>query len=713
MRATILLALAAVMVLFLFAVPALAGDPPVRDRVMVAHQPGIAGQVAAERAIRGAGGGLVEWVPGTDIVVALVPRQALTGLRRAPGVLAVELDARVQILGGDWGAAGRGGDLDAVTQSAESIGWNISRIGADAAWTVSSGRDVNVAILDTGIDLDHPDLMANIEGGYMAIQTGAYSLPAAQTYNDDNNHGTHVAGIVAAVKDNGIGVVGVAPEADLYAVKVLDQNGSGYLSDIIEGIRWAIGTRTDADPGNNIHIINMSLGTTSNVYLFQDAIIDAEDAGIMLVAAAGNNGPAEGTVTYPAAYPSVVAVGATDDQDAVASFSSRGVQVYLSAPGVAVLSTIATGGYAAYSGTSMASPHVAGAAALILQTNPLANPVVVTVSLGAHAEDLGPYGRDTGYGYGLVRPDLSLGLTTPPDPNTAPTAADQSAMVAEDASLTVTLAASDADGNALTYSITQPVHGTAILSGTGPTVIYTPAPDYNGTDYFTFRAYDGAEYSNTATVTIAVTPVNDTPEAYAQAVSTTQDTSVSTTLTGSDVDDGDALTFAIVSGSGPTYGTAMLNPDTGVMTYTPAAGFVGYDSFAFTVSDGTAEGSSATVSITVTAVQNDVMHISSIDLVTKKAGRNVSALATVTIVDGAGLPVAGVVVSGHWTGATGDLDSGVTDSAGRVTLESNKIKTAVSGVTTFTFTVDGVTLSGWVYDPSANVETSGSVIYRK
>jgi subtilisin family serine protease len=287
----------------------------------------------------------------------------------------------------------------------------MARIGAEVAWTVSVGRGVNVAILDTGIDLDHKDLKNNIEGGYMAIQTGRYALARKRTYNDDHNHGTHVAGIVAAVKGNGIGVVGVAPEADLYAVKVLDQNGSGYLSDIIEGIQWAIDTRSDANPDNDIQIINMSFGTSTNSFLLEWALIAAEDEGIMLVAAAGNGGPSEGTVLYPAAYPSVVAAGATDQQDAVASFSSRGTKVELSAPGVAILSTIATGGYQAYSGTSMASPHVAGAAALMLQANPSATPVEVIVSLGAYADDLGPFGRDTGFGFGLVRPDRSLGLT--------------------------------------------------------------------------------------------------------------------------------------------------------------------------------------------------------------------------------------------------------------------------------------------------------------
>jgi subtilisin family serine protease len=710
LRTALLLAVVSLLLLSFLAASALGAGVPAKERVMVVYAAGALGRAAADQAIRETGGTLMEWVPGTNIVVALVPQQALAGLARSPAVLAIEPDARVQTLGESSGIGRQGGGLGAVAQSAETIGWNITRIGAETAWTLSVGRDVNVAVLDTGIDLDHPDLLANIEGGYMAIQTGPYSVPAAQTYNDDNNHGTHVAGIIAATKSNGVGVVGVAPEADLYAVKVLDMNGSGYLSDIIEGIRWIIGTRSDANPDNDIQIINMSFGTTTNSWFLEDALIDAESAGIMLVAAAGNNGPATGTVLYPAAYPSVVAVGATDQADAIASFSSRGPQVELSAPGVSILSSIATGEYAVYSGTSMASPHVAGAAALLLQANPQMNPIEVTVSLGAYADDLGPLGRDTSFGFGLVRPDLSLGLTTPPEPNTAPTASDEVVSSAEDAWVTFVLDASDAEGDTLTYSITQPGHGTATLDGTGPTVTYTPAPNYNGEDTFTFQAYDGQAYSNTATVSVTVTPVNDAPVAQALSLSTTKDTSVSATLTGSDVD-GDPLTFHVATG--PSHGTLALNSSTGAVIYSPAAGFVGGDSFTFVVNDGAVDSSSAAVSVSVTQPPATTMHISDITVVIKKAGKIVGALATVTIVDGLGRPLAGVVVSGYWTGATRDRDSGTTNTLGQVTLASDKTKTAVSGVTTFTFTVDNVTLSGWVYDSSANEVTSDSVIYVK
>ena len=181
-------------------------------------------------------------------------------------------------------------------------------------------------------------------------------------YLDDNGHGTHVAGTVAAL-DNEIGVIGVAPQAELYAIKVLDQNGSGSYSDIIAGIEWAI--------DNNMNIINMSLGGTAKSRTLEKAVNKAYESGILLVAAAGNNGYAKkGTITYPAAYDSVIAVGAVDQNNNRASFSSVGRQLELMAPGVSILSTVPDNGYESYNGTSMASPHVAGVAALVWEAKP-------------------------------------------------------------------------------------------------------------------------------------------------------------------------------------------------------------------------------------------------------------------------------------------------------------------------------------------------------
>lgn len=209
---------------------------------------------------------------------------------------------------------------------------------------------------------------------------------------DDNGHGTHVAGTIGAL-DNELGVIGVAPQADIYAIKALDQYGNGSYSDIISGIEWAI--------DNNIDIINMSIGGTTKSKTLETAVNNAYNAGILLVASAGNNGyDKKGTITYPAAYDSVIAVGAVDENNTRAYFSSVGRQLELMAPGVNVLSTVPNNSYASYSGTSMASPHIAGSAALLWEANPNLSNVEIRNLLNNSAIYLGDSFE---YGNGLVK----------------------------------------------------------------------------------------------------------------------------------------------------------------------------------------------------------------------------------------------------------------------------------------------------------------------
>lgn len=279
------------------------------------------------------------------------------------------------------------------TQPAQMIPWGVDHIDAELVWPTGNQADpIKVGIIDTGISNKHPDLLSNIKGGINTINP-------QKSWNDDNGHGSHVAGIVATI-NNTVGVVGVAPLTDLYAIKALGANGSGYLSDIIEGLEWSM--------ANGIQVVNMSLGTSSNIQSFHDAITIAQNAGIVLVGAAGNSG---GAVNYPAAYPEVIAVSATDQNNTIASWSSRGVEVDIAAPGVSIYSTYKGTEYATLSGTSMASPHVAGTAALILNTTVGANdtnqngkwdPVEVQQKLQASATDLGSVGSDDLYGFGLV-----------------------------------------------------------------------------------------------------------------------------------------------------------------------------------------------------------------------------------------------------------------------------------------------------------------------
>lgn len=227
--------------------------------------------------------------------------------------------------------------------------WGVVRVNAEGAWNRGiDGRGVKVAVVDTGIDCAHPDLAANCAGGYNAIDSGKPPM-------DDNSHGTHVAGTIAGAKD-GKGVVGVAPAARLYAVKVLDGDGGGSLTSIVKGIVWT--------GRNGIQVANMSLGSPVGSVFMRLAVAYAKSKGVAIIAAAGNSG---GSVGYPAAYEDTIAVAAADSDDKLAEFSSRGKQVDFIAPGVDVESSVPGGKYDRYSGTSMATPHMTGLAALAIQ----------------------------------------------------------------------------------------------------------------------------------------------------------------------------------------------------------------------------------------------------------------------------------------------------------------------------------------------------------
>jgi|GEM_PF-1285634 len=346
---------------------------------------------------------------------AQLPAAAIAALAKNPQVKLIEPDLQMQGF-------------------AQTIPTGIERIAADKSaiakingidGTVASGEriNVNIAVIDTGIDATHPDL--NVLGGvrFRTVNSGPVRNRGTfedSLFNDDNGHGSHVAGIAAAL-DNGIGTVGVAPGARLWGVKVLDANGTGFLSDIIKGIDWVTRTRTDADPNNDIDVANMSLGGQGASTAYHNAIKESVEAGVVYIVAAGNSyrdilgtdfafGTSDDTI--PAAYPEVATISAFADadgepgnlggltqfidpangryqDDTFADFSnfsnsrSGGVSFYtnnnkvsspglgidMMMPGVDIYSTSKNGGYARMSGTSMAAPHAAGLAALYIAQN--------------------------------------------------------------------------------------------------------------------------------------------------------------------------------------------------------------------------------------------------------------------------------------------------------------------------------------------------------
>lgn len=276
--------------------------------------------------------------------------------------------------------------------------WGMTKIEAPAAWDIATGSSsVTIAILDTGVDLLHPDLSGKLASGYDFANDD--SNP-----QDDHGHGTHVAGIAAARTNNGTGVAGLSWDAKIMPVKVLNDRGSGEYEDVANGIIYAV--------NNGAGIINLSLGGSAYSSVLKDAVKYAHDLGCVIAAAAGNN---NSSVSYPARYPEVIAVAATDSNDQRASFSNYGPEIDIAAPGVNIRSTHWWGSstYGWLSGTSQASPHVAGLAALVWSVNPGLNNTQVESIIKQTADDLGAAGRDNYYGFGRINARRALKATAP------------------------------------------------------------------------------------------------------------------------------------------------------------------------------------------------------------------------------------------------------------------------------------------------------------
>ncbi|WP_322800281.1 S8 family peptidase [Thermoflexus sp.] len=333
------------------------------------------------------------------------PEAVAERLRQRPDVETAEVDREVRI---------------AFTPNDPYYGtdqWNLPKIRAPQAWDVITGSSaVWIAIVDTGVDYTHPDLAsARLWLGWDFVNNDNNPM-------DDHGHGTHVAGIAGANTNNGVGVAGVCWGCDLLAVKVLDGGGQGQDSWVAQGIRYAadwgaaFGKRT---------VINLSLGSPYFSSVLADAVAYAQGRGALIVAAAGNNGVNQ--LFYPAAYPGVIGVAATDSSDQRASFSNFGSHVDIAAPGVSILSTYPVAltppgdlPYAWADGTSMAAPHVAGVAGLVWSARPALTADQVCGILLRTAVDLGSPGRDDIYGYGRLNAEAAVRSVVPPPPGPPP-----------------------------------------------------------------------------------------------------------------------------------------------------------------------------------------------------------------------------------------------------------------------------------------------------
>lgn len=334
---------------------ALTSQPGGADRINV-----LVGFVKGNRpdnTLKGLGGIIKQEFRHVPVIYVSIPATARPALENNPNVRYVEEEMFRDLY-------------------AQVLDWGVNRIDGEYVWTNSaySGQGINVGVLDTGGDMDHPDL--TWAGGYSAINSDV------NDWEDKVGHGTHCAGIISA-NNNTIGVVGVAPNCNIYAVQV----GSKRLStlDIIEGIDWVIATHHDANPSNDIHVINMSFGGPGSL-AEEEALIEAYNDGILCIAAAGNE---SGAVSAPANYACVMAIAASTSTDGFASFSNFGPEIELIAPGYSIYSTYKRGGYATMSGTSMASPEAVGAAALAWSAHPTYTNVQIRALLNGTAEDIG------------------------------------------------------------------------------------------------------------------------------------------------------------------------------------------------------------------------------------------------------------------------------------------------------------------------------------
>lgn len=315
------------------------------------------------------GGTLIEEYGNIHAAKVSLPVQSINRLNNEQSIIAIDPEQEVKHL-------------------TQVSGWGIPKIRANStSGKTYTGLGVKIAILDSGIS-PHEDLK---------VSGGKSFVPYTKSYFDDNGHGSHIAGIISA-KDNTIGVVGIAPDANLYSVKVLDENGEGLLSDVASGMDWAINQEMD--------IINLSLGSSSHSSVLEAMTKKAESKGILVVAAAGNGGSdniQENTVEYPAKYSSVIAVGSINKVNKRSLFSATGSELDVVAPGEQIYSTLINNQYGYMDGTSMAAGYVSGTLAVLKESFPTLSSQKIKSLLTSQSLDLGVTGKDNVYGYGLIQ----------------------------------------------------------------------------------------------------------------------------------------------------------------------------------------------------------------------------------------------------------------------------------------------------------------------
>jgi serine protease AprX len=501
--------------------------------------------------------------------------------------------------------------------------WNLNAVQAPQLWSLGyTGMGIVVANMDTGVDPAHPDLATKWRGG-----NNSWYDPHGQhaTPYDPTGHGTQTMGIMVGGAVGGT-AIGLAPDAHWIAAKLYDDAGLARYSDIHLAFQWLLDPDGDLTTVDAPDVVNASWGLVGTagqcINEFSTDIGLLKTAGIAVAFAAGNDGPAPLTSLSPANNPQGFSAGAVDAALAVAGFSSRGpsacdgtVYPKLVAPGINVKTAdLSFGGlplYVVVSGTSYAAPHAAGAMALLAGAVPTASVNQIEAALTQSARDLGVAGEDNSYGWGLADAQaafqyLRAGIDRPP------TAGNDAYSMSSGTTLSLLAPGvlgndTDADEGALTAVLASgTANGSLALNGNG-SFSYTPNPGFTGTDSFTYRAFDGALYSNSAAVSIMVNaPVNIAPVAKADSATapmrkSTAYTPVVISVLANDSDPDGSLDPATVAiAAAPINGGVVAVNANGTVSYTPKVKFRGQETFKYSVRDRAgATSNSATVTVTV------------------------------------------------------------------------------------------------------------------
>lgn len=570
--------------------------------------------------------------------------------------------------------------------------WNLGAIHIPEVWSLGyTGAGIVVANIDTGVDVQHPDLGGKWRGGLNSWYDphGEHSTPY-----DNLGHGTQTMGIMVGGEAGGTSI-GVVPGAKWIAAKLFNDAGQAQWSDIHLSFQWLLDPDGDPNTADMPHVVNASWGLVGSanqcVMEFNDDIHILKLTKIAVVFSGGNEGPASQTSVSPANNPEGFAIGAVDDTQTLANFSSRGagacdggIYPRVSAPGVNInTADLSFGGlplYASVSGTSFAAPHISGTMALLLNAFPNASIASLESALQQSALDLGESGADNGYGYGLANALAAYHYLrdSTPSGNVPIITSTPVTTAAQGQAYLYSVTASDPDGDLLSFSLITAPLGMNIDAKTG-LIAWTPSNAQVGGNSVALKVSDPGGLFATQSFSIQVTNVNDPPvagnDAYGMISGGTLAVAEAGVLDNDSDPDGDALTA--LQASGPAKGSLSLNPSGGFV-YTPVTGFAGTDTFTYLANDGALSSPAATVTITVNPNQAP---IAGNDVVTtrKNTAKVIAVLANDSDPDGSLNPASVTVVQAPNKGGITTINAG-----GTVTY---KPKQNFRGTESFSYTV--------------------------